>query len=78
MSWIFEYLGPQVFVALSALTAFLGVVIGLRADARKDERQRLQLEALKAAAKQREAVDDAVENSHAGGGAWVERLRKDN
>lgn len=78
MSWILTYIGPKVFGALAALAAFMGVVVGLRADAKKDERRRLELEAAKAAARQKEAVDDAVENSHAGGSAWSERLRRDN
>jgi len=64
MSWVFAYLGPKVFGALASLAAFLGVVVALRSDAKKEERQRAvaarNAERLDAMRRQQE-IEDEVE-----------------
>jgi len=77
MSFVIAMFGSKIAGALAALATFCAAIIGIRWDAKRDERRRAELEALKAARKQQEAVNDAVESSHAGGAAWAERLRKD-
>lgn len=59
-------------VIAAALAAF-GFI---RWDAKRDAKRDAEIKAARDAAKRRKDVQDAIENSHAGGGAWSERLRE--
>jgi len=58
------------------IVAILGAFGFIRWDAKRDARRDAEIKAARDAAKRRKDIQDAIENSHAGGGAWSERLRE--
>lgn len=58
------------WVTVVAFVAAVAYLLG-----RRDARMAAATEARNRADAAKERVKDAVENSHAGGGAWIDRLR---
>lgn len=75
MTWLIGLLGGKVVAILGGAAALLAAVFGIRWDAKRDQRKDTEIATLKANEKTRKDVEDAVEKSHAGGAAWVDRLR---
>lgn len=75
MTWLISMLGGKLAVFLGAAGAAILAIIGIRWDAKRDERKDAKIADLEANEKTRKDVEDAVESSHAGGAAWVDRLR---
>jgi len=62
---------------LAAVIAAIVAAFGfIRWDAKRDAKRDAEIKAARDAAKRRKDIQDAIENSHAGGGAWSERLRE--
>ena len=72
--WLFLKSGVGRVVAGAA--AILAIIAGIRMDAKRDAKRDAEIKAARDAAKRRKDIQDAIENSHAGGGAWSERLRE--
>lgn len=76
MTWLISMLGGKLAVFLGAAGAAILAIIGIRWDAKRDERKDSEIAALKANEKTRKDIEDAVEKSAAGGGLhWTQRLR---
>lgn len=75
MTWLLGLLGSKVAGLLAVAVALLLALIGVRWDAKRDQRKDTEIATLKANEKTRKDVEDAVEKSHAGGAAWADRLR---
>lgn len=75
MAWIISMLGGKLAIFLGAAGAAILAIIGVRWDARQDHRKDTKIATLEANEKTRKDVEDAVESSHAGGAAWVDRLK---
>ena len=63
---------------LCAISALLGAGVGMwwgNIRGTINERQRAATEARNRAIATQKGITDAIENSHAGGAAWIDRLR---
>ena len=62
---------------MAGAVAALALIWGIRADARRDAERDAKIRAAEAAEQRRKDIQDAIENSHAGGAAdnWRSRLR---
>jgi len=75
MTWLIATLGGKVVAILGGIGAVLLALVGVRWDAKRDQRKDSKIDALEANEKTRKDIEDAVESSHAGGAAWGDRLR---
>lgn len=75
MSWLLALI-PSKAKLYAALAAAVAVFLAwFRLDAQADQRRKDKVTRLEADEKTRKDIEDAVESSHAGGAAWIDRLR---
>lgn len=72
---IFGWATGSLWPYLAGAGVIIVSVISVYVKGRADAKAQAELKALREAQKTQERITDAVANSHAGGGAWIDRLR---